>query len=223
MQRTIRAVAGGLIAVLVLLWGTVWLAREAPNSAVGVAVRGVAGLFGGAAAPSAGIAVPGGVQIGGPFHLVDDQGRAVTDASYRGRWMLVYFGYTTCPDVCPTELQTMVAALDKLGPEAASVVPLFVTVDPERDTPSVLAGYVKLFDPRVVGLTGTPEQIAEAARAYRVYYAKATPKGSSTYLMDHSSFVYLMDPQGRFSALFGQGSSADDLASGIQERLSQKS
>jgi cytochrome oxidase Cu insertion factor (SCO1/SenC/PrrC family) len=158
--------------------------------------------------------------VGGPFALTDQHGAAVTDASYRGRWMLVYFGYTFCPDVCPTELQTIAGALDKLGPQASQIAPLFVTVDPERDTAAALADYVKLFDDRIVGLTGTPDQIAAVARAYRVYYAKATSKDSSTYLMDHSSFMYLMGPDGKFRALFRQGMSPQALADAIHTQMS---
>ena len=159
------------------------------------------------------------VAVGGPFSLMDDHGQQVTDQTYRGRWMLVYFGYTFCPDVCPTELQTIAAALDKLGPQAKAVVPLFITVDPERDTPAALANYVKLFDDRLVGLTGSPDQIASVARAYRVYYAKVTPKDSTTYLMDHSSFIYLMGPDGKIRTLFRPGESAQELADGIRARM----
>lgn len=225
MDRIIRAFALGLVAVLLLAWGTLWLADEAGNPVATAALARVSALFG-YQAPARNIAgmVPlGGVQVGGSFHLVNQNGTPVTDADYRGRWMLVYFGYTFCPDVCPTELQTIATALDKLGADAAKVVPLFITIDPGRDTPEVLAKYVKLFDDRIIGLTGTPAQIADAARTFRVYYAKVTPKDNTPYVMDHSSFVYLMDPKGRLAALFNQDTSADDLAAGIQERLSQKS
>jgi protein SCO1/2 len=179
-----------------------------------VAVRPPGGI------ESTGVAVPGGVSVGGPFALTNHHGAAVTDASYRGRWMLVYFGYTFCPDVCPTELQTIAGALDKLGPQADQIAPLFVTVDPERDTAAALADYVKLFDDRIVGLTGTPDQIAAVARAYRVYYAKATSKDSSTYLMNHSSLMYLMGPDGKFRALFRQGMSSQALADAIHTQMS---
>jgi protein SCO1/2 len=133
--------------------------------------------------------------------------------------MLVYFGYTYCPDVCPTELQTMAAAVDRLGPDGAKVVPVFVTVDPQRDTPEVLADYVKLFSPRLTGLTGTPAEIASIAREYRVYYAKVTPKNGGDYLMDHSSFVYLIGPQGRLRALIHPGRSADEVAATIEAQI----
>jgi protein SCO1/2 len=203
MPRRIRWIAYGLVAAALLAWGALWLSHGGIDLA---RLRSAAGI-------------PGGVSVGGPFALTDDHGHAVTDASYRGRWMLVYFGYTFCPDVCPTELQTISAALDKLGPQAAQVVPLFITVDPERDTPAALADYVKLFDDRLIGLTGTPQQIAAVARAYRVYYAKVTPKDSTSYLMDHSSFVYLVGPDGQLRALFRPGQSAQDLADAIHARM----
>jgi protein SCO1/2 len=116
--------------------------------------------------------------VGGPFALVDSEGRAVTDADFRGRFMLVYFGFTYCPDVCPTSLTYIAQALDRLGPDADKVVPVFITVDPERDTPEQLKEYVRHFHPKLVGLTGTPEQIAAAAKAYRVYFAKARVPGA---------------------------------------------
>jgi cytochrome oxidase Cu insertion factor (SCO1/SenC/PrrC family) len=202
LLRRIRWVLYGAIAACLAASGALWLW----TSGMSVAQLGNAGI-------SASVAV------GGPFSLVDEHGQPVTDQTYRGRWMLVYFGYTFCPDVCPTELQTIAAALDKLGPQGKTVVPLFITVDPERDTPGTLANYVKLFDDRLVGLTGSPEQIASVARAYRVYYAKVTPKDSTTYLMDHSSFIYLMGPDGKLRALFRPGESAQELADGVRARM----
>lgn len=205
MLKTIRYAAFALIAGLAVAWGVVWL-------------RG--GTIGQLGLDSLGISVPGGVSVGGPFTLVDTTGATVTDATYRGRWMLVYFGYTYCPDICPTELQTISTALDDLGGLADRVVPIFVTIDPERDTSAALADYVKLFDNRLVGLTGTPEQIAAAARAYRVYYARAKSGDTTGYLMDHSSFVYLIGPDGSFRALFRQGMAAPELADALKARIS---
>jgi cytochrome oxidase Cu insertion factor (SCO1/SenC/PrrC family) len=201
MLRGIRWVSYGLIALVLLGTGAYFETRPSPGRANG------------------GVSLPGGVTVGGPFSLIDDTGKPVTDATYHGRWMLVYFGYTFCPDVCPTELQTIAGALDKIGPLAKNVAPLFITVDPERDTQTAMAQYVKLFDDRIVGLTGTPAQIAAAAKAYRVYYAKTTPKDSSTYLMDHSSFMYLMGPDGRLRTLFPQGLSADKLADALRAQM----
>ena len=159
------------------------------------------------------------VAIGGPFKLVDQHGRAVSDADFRGQYMLIYFGYTYCPDVCPTELQAMSQAVDKLGDDGAKVTPVFITVDPERDTVEELAAYAPHFHPRLVALTGSSEQVAAAAKAYRVYYRKVDDESATDYLMDHSSIVYLMDPEGRFVTHFGGGTSPDKMAEKIREYL----
>jgi cytochrome oxidase Cu insertion factor (SCO1/SenC/PrrC family) len=221
MLRTIRWAATGLLCILIVLWGVFWAGTHYPDSAAGSLVRRVATLTGDGAPGDAGSGIPAGLAIGGPVTLTDQSGKAVTDVDYRGRWMLVYFGYTFCPDVCPTELSTIASALDRLGPDAAKIAPIFITIDPDRDTPAVLADYVKLFDKRLIGLTGTPEQIHDVARAYRVYYAKVTPKTSSSYLMDHSSFAYLMSPDGRFRALLQPGESPEAMASKIKTELGQ--
>ena len=162
------------------------------------------------------------VDIGGPFELVDHTGKPVSDKTFRGRYMLIYFGYGYCPDVCPTELANMAAALDALGSKAESVQPLFVTVDPERDTPEFLADYVVNFHPRLIGLTGTPEQIAAAAKAYKVYYAKAKQPAGADYLMDHTSFVYLMGPDGRFLALFRGNTEPATMAETIARYMAER-
>lgn len=135
--------------------------------------------------------------FGGPFSLVDHTGRKVSDRDFHGYFTLVFFGFTTCPDVCPTALQSVATVLQLLGNESAKIRPLFVTVDPERDTPATLAGYVTLFDPRIVGLTGTPEQIAQIARAYRIHYRKASDS-SAGYLMEHTAVMFLMGPDGKY-------------------------
>ena len=204
MSHFMRWAGIGVCVAALAAWAVLWLDPDG----LGRAFRSAGG-----------IATQGSAPVGGPFSLVDQTGAPVTDATWRGRWMIVYFGYTTCPDVCPTELQTIAAALDALGRQAAQVVPIFITVDPGRDTPARLADYVKLFDDRLVGLTGTAQQIDTVARAYRVYYAKVTPKESTTYLMDHSSFMYLMGPDGTLRALFRPGTSAQELAGAIRSRL----
>lgn len=154
--------------------------------------------------------------IGGPFRLRAADGREVTDADFRGRWMLVYFGYTHCPDACPTALQDMANALDSLGPEAKrKVAVLFITVDPERDTPEVMRDYVTAFDAPITGLSGTAEQVAAAAKEYRVYYAKH-PKADGEYDMDHSSIIYVMDPRGRFVANFTHETPPDAIAAKLR-------
>ncbi|MBK8173754.1 MAG: SCO family protein [Rhodospirillales bacterium] len=161
----------------------------------------------------------GGALIGGPFTLIDQDGHTVTDQNFRGKWLLVYFGYTYCPDVCPTSLARNADVIDLLGKEGEAVVPILITVDPERDTPEKLKDYIAFFHPRMVGLTGTPEQIKAVTRAYRVYYAKAEQKDSPTYLMDHSSFTYLVDPDGKFVQFFRHETSAQEMAEQIKGLL----
>jgi protein SCO1 len=139
------------------------------------------------------------VTIGGPFTLTSPDGTTVTDQTYRGKWLLVYFGFTSCPDSCPTALLEIAAALEKLGPDADKLQPLFITVDPRRDTPAVMGNYTQSFDPRIVGLTGTPQHIAAVAQEYGVYYEpRKSGPGAEDYVMDHATYLYLMDPEGKF-------------------------
>jgi protein SCO1/2 len=161
----------------------------------------------------------GEATIGGPFTLVDGDGKTRTQADFRGKLMLVYFGYAFCPDVCPTELQKMGEAMDALGDKAKDVVPVFITVDPERDTPTEIKTYVGNFHPRMVGLTGTQEQVAAAARAWRVYYKKVDNPAASQYTMDHTSIVYLMDRQGKFITHFSGRVTADEMSKAIGKYL----
>jgi protein SCO1/2 len=158
--------------------------------------------------------------IGGPFTLVDQTGKTVTDQDFRGRYMLVFFGFTHCPDICPAELQVMSAALDALGPKADSVVPIFITLDPERDTQAAMGAYVKNFGPRFVGLTGSSEQIAAAAKAYRVAYSKfQQDKTSSDYSIDHSALVYLMGKNGEYITHFAYGTPASQMTETLRRYL----
>jgi protein SCO1/2 len=160
-------------------------------------------------------------EIGGPFALLDGDGHAVTDEAFRGKYMLVYFGYTFCPDVCPTTLSEIADAMDKLGPVAARVQPIFITVDPKRDTPTVIKQYAANFGPKLIGLTGSPEQIAKVAKEYRVYYAEhRTGPGPNDYSMDHSSIIYLMGPDGRFIQPIPADDSATTIASDIKKAVS---
>jgi cytochrome oxidase Cu insertion factor (SCO1/SenC/PrrC family) len=155
--------------------------------------------------------------VGGPFTLTDQTGKRVTEKDFLGSYMLVFFGYTYCPDVCPTELQVMSAALDSLGSKADRIQPIFITIDPQRDTPEVMKQYVANFYPRLIGLTGSPEEIATAAKAYRVYYSKVAGKsGADDYLMDHSSIVYLMDTKGTFLKHFTYTTDVAELAKAIE-------
>jgi len=157
--------------------------------------------------------------IGGPFQLTDHQGRTVTEASFRGRFTLIYFGFTFCPDFCPTSLQIMADALDQIGPAAQRVQPILITVDPERDTVEQLAAYVPSFGPNMIGLTGTMEQISAAARAYRVYFKKADGGSATDYGVDHSSIIYLMGPDGRFITHFTHQATAEQIAAAIKRNL----
>jgi protein SCO1/2 len=161
--------------------------------------------------PSGGVAIPGKsigtALVGGPFSLTDQHGKRLTDRDFRGRFMLVYFGYTYCPDVCPADLQVLTTAVDNLGPKAKRIAPIFITIDPERDTQQQLASYLQNFHPLLTGLTGSAEEIGNVAKAYRVYYAKVTDKdaGDENYLMNHSAFIYLMDEQGKYVTHFPHG------------------
>ncbi|MEQ8369354.1 MAG: SCO family protein [Alphaproteobacteria bacterium] len=191
--------AGGIIA---LLWGV--YAPSRPDSAG----SHMAGL---SPAARQAVILPG-QDLGGPFHLVDHLGRPVSDADFRGRFLLVNFGYTFCPDVCPTTLVDIAGALRLLGPAADDLAPLFITVDPARDTPAHLATYVALFHPDLIGLTGDAAAIAEAARGYRVFYARHDDDEASDYLMDHSAFTYLVGPDGRVRLVLRFGTPPEVMA-----------
>ena len=156
--------------------------------------------------------------IGGPFRLIDQNGQTVTDADLKGKWSLVYFGYTHCPDACPTALNDISIALDDLGPKRDAVRAVFITVDPERDTAEALKSYVTSFDAPILALTGSPEAIAQAAKGYRVYYAKH-PEAGGDYSMDHSSAIYVMDPEGRFTASFTHESTPEQIAERLKKLL----
>ena len=173
--------------------------------------------------PPAGPAMLGGVasavKVGGPFELTDHHGNAVTNADFHGRYMLIFFGYTFCPDVCPTELGNLSVALDELGDDADQVAAAMITIDPTRDTPAVLADYVSLFHERFVGLTGTQRQIEQVAKDFRVFYRQVDDPNYSYYLMDHSSFTYLMNPDGEFVTMFRYGTDPAQIAETIRRLL----
>jgi protein SCO1/2 len=163
----------------------------------------------------------GAARIGGPFSLVDDEGKPVTDADFRGRYMLVYFGFTYCPDVCPTSLNRNMQALDRLDEaQAEKVQPILISVDPERDTPEHMKEYVGHFGPDLRGLTGTPEQVAAAAKAYGVYYAKVpNVDDPQNYLVDHTSITYLMGPDGKFVQHFRHDLPPEEMAEQLRKLL----
>lgn len=167
------------------------------------------------------LALPAQAQeVTGRFSLTDQDGAAVTQASYDGSVRVVTFGYTFCPDICPTTLSTVASALDMLGSKADQVAPLFVTVDPKRDTVSHLKDYVSAFGPRFVGLTGSAEQINAAARAFRVRYVLQPPQDPAdpnSYFVDHSAGIYIMDRKGGFAAKLGHRADPEELAARLTE------
>jgi protein SCO1 len=189
-----------VLAALVILGAGVFLAltlRDNPRGAAGTVLASA---------------------IGGPFRLTNQNGKTVTDADLKGKWSLVYFGYTHCPDACPTALNDISIALEDLGAKRDAVRPVFITVDPERDTPEALKAYVTSFDAPILALTGTPDEVAQAAKGYRVYYAKH-PEAGGDYSMDHSSVIYVMDPQGRFTASFTHESTPEQIAERLKKLL----
>lgn len=163
------------------------------------------------------------VEIGGPFELVDQNGVTRTDADFAGSYLLVYFGYTYCPDLCPTTLIEMAEAVEVLAElepaKAARVVPVFITVDPERDTPDLLKGYAEGFHPRLVALTGSQRAVDKVGRKYGVFHARAPGRGPDDYLVDHTSFVYLMGPDGRYLEHFEKDASVDDLVAALRREV----
>jgi protein SCO1 len=161
-----------------------------------------------------------GGAVGGPFHLVDQNGKPFTDADLKGKWHLVFFGYTHCPDVCPTTLNDLSVALDKLGKaQRADIKVVFISVDPARDTPAILKSYVSNFDAPIIALTGTAAEVKQAAKDYHVYYAKH-PRSDGGYDMDHSAFVYVMDPDGHFTATLSPENTADDIEATLHKLVS---
>ena len=199
-SRIIGLVAGGLIAGGLLAY---------------IAVSGT-----GPSSVPAGTVVTGKPLVGGPFALTDQTGKRVTDKDFLGKYMLVFFGFTNCPDICPSGLQVMSAALDKLGAKAADVVPIFITLDAARDTPEKLATYLKSFHPRLVGLTGSAEEVADAAKIYRVYYQKVTDdKTPDSYSYDHSAIFYLMGKDGVFMSPLPHTTNVDELVSALGAAL----
>lgn len=157
-----------------------------------------------------------GTKIGGPFTLIDQNGRKVTDRDFAGKYRIMYFGYTFCPDVCPTDAQNIGAGLrvlERSDPAlAARIVPIFVSVDPARDTPAVLKAFVGAFHPRMVGLTGSPEAIEAVAKEFAVFYQKQDATSGGGYMVDHSRVAYLMDPQGKPLALLPEEKSGQAVA-----------
>jgi protein SCO1 len=162
--------------------------------------------------------VSGQIAVGGPYALTDQDGKPRASTDFGGKYQLVYFGYTFCPDVCPTTLAVMAAALDKMGVDQNRIVPVFITIDPQRDTPAVMKKYVAAFGPRFVGLTGTPQQIAQVEKEFRVY-AKKQPMTGGNYGMDHSSVMYLMAPDGKLVSFYDEAILPEDLAKDLKKKI----
>ncbi|HEY1259072.1 MAG TPA: SCO family protein [Stellaceae bacterium] len=196
--RFMLAAAG--LAVVVILGSGILVGLELHNSD-----HGLAGTVLGRA-------------VGGPFRLTDQNGHTVTDQSLHGKWLLVYFGYTHCPDACPTALNNIALALDKLGPKSRQFRPVFITLDPARDTPQALKDYVAAFGAPIMALTGSDAEIAQAAKDYRVYYAKHAEPGGD-YSVDHTSVIYVMDPQGRFAAGINSETPPENMAEKLKKLL----
>ena len=158
--------------------------------------------------------------IGGNFSLIDQHGNKTEDSDFRGKLMLVFFGFTNCPNICPTDLFVMSKAMNLLGKESKNIAPIFITVDPKRDTSTVLASYLENFNKSLIGLTGSTEQIEQATTAYRIYYAKVKDENSSLeYTMDHSTFTYLMDKKGKYITHFDHNTDATEMANIIRKYL----
>ena len=164
--------------------------------------------------------IVGKASIGGPFHLVDGSGKPVSDMDYRGKYMIIYFGYTYCPDVCPTSLGEIAGALDMLSPDQLEkVVPIFISVDPERDTPKVVGEYVKHFHDRLIGLTGPLDAVKSAAKAYRAYFSKGEADADGDYPVDHTSYTYVVGPDGQFITAYRHATPALDIAKSLKDML----
>jgi protein SCO1/2 len=159
--------------------------------------------------------------VGAPFALVDHNGRPRTDADFRGKLVLIYFGFTFCADVCPVDLQSIAGAIDQLGLAGDTLQPLFITVDPEKDTPEQLKSHVALFHPRMIGLTGTTKQIRQVAAAYKVYYAKTQPAKRGDPGIDHTGFTFLLGRDGQYLGFFPPGTSAERLVEIIRSHLAE--
>ncbi|KAL6758086.1 thioredoxin-like protein [Haematococcus lacustris] len=164
--------------------------------------------------------VAGKAAVGGPFELLDYDGKPFTDKDLRGEFALLYFGFTHCPDICPDELEKIAEALDMVeGQVGVKVVPVFISVDPERDTPARIKAYVKEFHPRMLGLTGDLEAVKRTSKAYRVYYSKTGEAGAKDYLVDHSIIHYLIDPHGEFVTFYAKNYTAEQMMASICEHI----
>jgi len=157
--------------------------------------------------------------FGGPFTLVNQDGETVTEADFEGKWRMLYFGFTFCPAICPTELQRIATTLEELGPLGEKITPIFISVDPERDTPEVMKQYVALFHPRMIGLTGSVEQIKTVKKSYKIYSARVQDETMSDYTVDHSSFIYLMSPDNDLVRIFRTEDPVEEIVTVSRQAL----
>jgi cytochrome oxidase Cu insertion factor (SCO1/SenC/PrrC family) len=209
-KRLIRIFILSLI-VLCIGGGIVFYQSHAPQNAIALNKRDH---------DAVGIPVQG-IDLGGSYTLVNQNGETVTDQTYANVYKFIYFGFTYCPAICPTELQKITRVMNALPPEtAAKIQPLFITIDPERDTPDVMREYVSLFDERLVGLTGTPEQIDVVKKAYKIYARKVHEPDMSDYTMDHSSYLYLMSPDDKLIGLYRIEDKVNFVTNDIRAKLS---
>ncbi len=162
-------------------------------------------------------------EFGGPINLIDQYGEKVTDKNFEGKFKLMFFGFTYCPTICPTELSKITYVLKDLGDAAKDIQPIYVTVDPERDTPDVMKKYVTMFHPSLIGLTGTPKQIKDTLKAFKVYAAKVEQPSLTEYTMDHSTFTYFIAPDGRLLHIFKLADTAPYMTQTISEWMTQES
>lgn len=196
MKKRLLIIALAVVAGFSLAALAVWIQKSAPVTAT----------------TNSGLIAVTDDAFGGPFTLTDHNGKSVTEKDFTGKYRLIYFGFTYCPAICPTELSKITTALNQLGDKGKDVLPMFITIDPERDTPEKMKNYVSLFHPSLVGLSGTPEQIKHVLKGYKIYAAKRQDEGMTEYTMDHSSYIYLIAPDDRLLHIFKMEDSAQKLA-----------
>lgn len=165
----------------------------------------------------------GKAAIGGPFSLIDCNGDRKTDQDFLGQWLMIYFGFCHCPDICPDELEKMGKVVDSVNklPDLYTLQPVFISVDPERDTPEAIKEYLKDFHSTIIGLTGSRDEVDQVSKAYRVYYSSAPVKDDNDYLVDHTIIMYLVGPDGKFIDYFGQNRTETEIAAAVGNKMLQ--